>query len=733
MNSLGLLKKFHAYLLPFFSFFLIAIFFDVFVIILGLLNPMFSKVLFDYAYQFHNLTLLNVTIIAIVVTYFLYFFLSVVADYLLTYIDQEATAKLTSNIFYAIQCLPLKFHQEKTQGDLLVRLTDDVANTIAIIMNMLPTILIDGGRFFIILYIAFRINPTITLLALLAIPLYALETKFYAKRLQYVEQESIDADSDIYTRAQERIAGIKTVKAFGRESSETLSFGKLIKRRYQVQVKEKTLSILRTFTNSITIQIWTIAIMWYLGYQVVQGRLTIGEIVAIMLYLEQLGEPIETIANLATSWKTSQVSMWRLKEVLDYPSESALERGDKDLEIEQGLIKTDHLSFSYLPEEEILHDINVEFTPASLTAIVGGSGGGKTTLANLLFRFFDATQGAILIDGQNISEVRIKSLRNRVGLIEQEYALFEGSILENILYGNPDKTKEQAIEAAKLAAAYDFIMKFSEGFETKVGASGSLLSGGQRQRIAIARTLLKDPEIIVFDEATSALDPESEFHIQEVIGNLKLTKTVLVIAHRLSTIKMADEIMVLDEGRFVEKGRFEELLAKRGAFYRFYWKQFGGLAAFRQQLFLEMERAARYNSHFSVAALKYLPYQNVLNTSGVQYVEKLMDNLDYRIKKSIRVGDNSSVLDNGLILILLPEITEKQIAGFFHRAIEILTGPGEDIIPITREDVLLLGTRIETKHFKTPEEMIGALTKKIAAIDIGHGSIVLSEKELIAN
>ncbi len=691
---------------------------------------MFTKVLFDYAYQYRNLTLLNVTIVAIVVTYFLYFFLSVVSDYLQTYIDQEATAKLTSNIFYAIQCLPLKFHQQKSKGDLLVRLTDDVANVINIIMSVLPTLIIDGGRFIIILYIAFRINPTITLLALLSIPLYALETLFYAKRLQAVEGESIDAESNIYSRAQERIAGIKTVKAFGRESSETLSFGQLIKRRYQVHVKEKTLSILRTFTNSITIQIWTVVIMWYLGYQVVQGTLTVGEIVAIMLYLEQLGEPIESVAELVTSWKTSQVSMWRLQEVLDYPSESALERGDKNLEVETGTIQADHLSFSYLPNEEVLHDVNVEFEPNSLTAIVGGSGSGKTTLANLLFRFFDVTKGAILIDGQNISEVKIKSLRNRVGLIEQEYALFEGTILENILYGNPDKSKEQAIEAAKLSAAYEFIMKLPQGFEAQIGSGGSLLSGGQRQRVAIARTLLKDPEIIVFDEATSALDPESEFHIQEVINNLKLKKTVVVIAHRLSTIKMADEIVVLDDGSFVEKGKFEDLLEKRGAFYRFYWKQFGGLAAFRQQLFLEMERSARYDSHFSIAVLKYLPYQTVLAKTDTQQADKLMDSLDYRIKKSIRVGDNSSVLENGVILILLPEITEQQISGFFHRAINIITSSGEDMPDISKEDILLLGSRIEGKHFKTPEELISALTKKLQAIDIGHGSIVLKDNEL---
>lgn len=730
MKNLAILKKYHAYLLPVIGFFFIGIVFDVVVIMLGLLNPMLTRVLFDYAYQFRNLTLLNVTIITIVVVYFLYFFLSIVADYLETYVSQESTTKLTTNVFHAIQCLPLRFHQEKAMGDLLIRITDDVANTISVVMSVLPTIIIDGGRFIIILLIALYINPTLTFLALLSIPLYILETKFYASRLQNVEMEAVHADSDIYSRAQERLGGIKTIKAFGQEQHETFSFRKLLRRRYQVQIKGKVLSILRTFTNSITLQLWTVFITWYLGYQVVLGQLTIGEIVALMLYLEQLSEPIESFANLATSWKTSMVSMQRVSEILDYPSEAASSVGDKELAISKGEIKTDHLVFAYAPDKEVLHDININFAPHSLTAIVGGSGGGKTTLVNLLLRFFDVTKGAIFIDGQNISEVRIRSLRNRIGMIEQEYALFDGSIMDNILYGNPKKTKEDAIEVAKMAAAYDFIMKFPDGFDTPVGPGGTLLSGGQRQRVAIARTLLKNPEIIVFDEATSALDPESEFHIQEVISKLKVTKTIIVIAHRLSTIKMADQILVLDDGKFVEQGGFDELLEKRGAFYRFYWKQFGGLAVFRQQLALEMERAKRYESHFSLSILKYLPYDKLANEHGLPEADHFMDEIDYLIKKSIRLGDNSSVLEGGTILMLLPEIDQEQLMAFQRRIASILTGTKTSGFPVTEDDLLIVGSRISKHMYRTPEELVRAMVNKSAALKMDHGFAIIEEKEL---
>ncbi len=733
MRNLGTLKKYHAYLLPTLSFFLFAIFFDVVITLLGLANPMLTRVLFDYAYQFKNLTLLNVTIAAIVVTYFLYFFLNIVSDYLQVYVSQEATATLTSNVFYAIQCLPLRFHQEKSAGDLLIRITDDVYNTISMVMSILPTIIIDGGRFIIILLIALTINPKLTFLALLSVPLYILETRFYANRLQGVEVESIDAESNIYSRAQERLAGIKTIKAFGQERAETLSFGNLIRRRYRIHVKGKVLDVLRTFTNSITLQMWSVFLTWYLGYQVVQGQLTIGEIVALMLYLEQLAEPISSFSNLATSWKTSLVSMRRLNEVLDYPSEMSLTAGGMELKLSAGEITTDKLSFSYAADEEILHNIKVHFPPHSSTAIVGASGSGKTTLVNLLMRFFDATEGAIFIDGQNISEVRVSSLRNRVGMIAQEYALFDGTVLENILYGNPDKTLKDAMEAAKLASAYEFIMKFPEGFETQVGPGGTFLSGGQRQRIAIARTLLKNPQIIVFDEVTAALDPESEFHIQEVIAKLQTTKTIVIIAHRLSTIKTSDRIMVLEGGRFVEEGRFEELLEKRGAFYRFYWKQFGGLAVFRQQLALEMERAARYGSHFCLAILKYLKYEEVTNESGSDEADHFVDDLDYLIKKSIRMGDNSAVLGGDTILILLPEIRPDQLRAFFERLQGIVTAPAEERKPIAKEDYLIVGTRLSRQLFRTPEELVRALIKKAAAIKMEAGHAVVDEMELIPN
>lgn len=735
MRDIKVLLKYHGLLKPFLLIFFISIVFDIGMTGLGLLNPLFTRILFDFAYPYRNLTLLNIAIIAIIISYFLLFFLSVASDYLQIYVNMEMTANLTSKVYHAIQCLPLKFHQEKKSGDLLVRITDDVDAAIGIVTSIIPTVLIEGGRFVIILAIALAMNPLLTLLALLSIPLYILETKFYVRRMQRVEQESIDIGSRIFTHAQERLASIKTIKAFGQEYKETLSFGKLLRESYRVGIKQKLLSVIQTFTNSITLQMWSVFLTWYLGYLVVRGELTIGEIVALMLYLEQLGGPVQAFVGLVTGWKISMVSINRLEEVLESPSEASIEEQARaELTVPDGDVKTETLSFSYAPDREpdILHGINVEFPEHSLTAIVGGSGSGKTTLVNLLLRFFDASKGAIFIDGQNISEIRIRSLRQHIGMIAQDFTLFDGTVMENILYGNDDKTRENAIEAARLASAYDFIMRFPRGFDEPVGTGGELLSGGQRQRIAIARTLLKNPEIIIFDEATSALDPESEYKIQEVMNRLARSKTVIAIAHRLSTIKTAEKILVLEDGRFVEEGRFDDLIEKRGAFYRFYWRQFGGLANLRQQLGMEFERAARYGSTFGVAMIRVVPYAEVLRRQGDEAAAELMKNIEFTLEKSIRVGDNCSILDEDYILILLPESNEEHLKGFFARMTNLITestagGPR----PLTGDDLLFVATRITDKSFRTPEELLGALKFKADSMLGTTGTITIDPHELL--
>ncbi|MFA4875277.1 MAG: ATP-binding cassette domain-containing protein, partial [bacterium] len=562
-----------------------------------------------------------------------------------------------------------------------------------------------------------------------SVPLYVAEASFYSGRRARVRAETIEADSDIYSRASERLANIKTIKAFGQERRETLSFSALIRRRYRVAVKGRLLEVIQTFTNSITLQMWSVFLTWYLGYQVVRGQLSIGEIVALMLYLEQLEGPIRAFIGLFTEWKTNMVSMRRLNEVLEQPSEEDIDRSAGHLSLKQGDVATSNLSFAYAPDEEVLHDVAVHFPPNRVTAIVGSSGSGKTTLVNLLLRFFDPTAGMILVDGQNISEVRIHELRERIGIVTQDTTLFDGTIIENILYGNEGMQRGDAMRAAQQAGAHDFIVRLPGGYDSPVGVGGGQLSGGQRQRIAIARTLLRNPAVIIFDEATSALDAESEFRIHEVISHLRTSKTVIVIAHRLSTIKSADNILVLDDGRFVEEGQFETLFEKRGAFYKFYWRQFGGLAMLRQQLGLELERASRYSSRFCIALCKVRSFSDIADTYGQPEAERYMEAVDMLLKKSMRMGDNCAILDGDTILLLLPEIDSAQLDLFFKRMLATLPRAAQDEIfcPLAAEDLFFVGTSVTKKLFKTPEELLLTLKRICDLRGTESGAIVISE------
>ncbi|MFH1728290.1 MAG: ABC transporter transmembrane domain-containing protein [Pseudomonadota bacterium] len=642
-----------------------ALIIDGFLAVKDLFLPLLTKITFDYVYPFRDLYLLNVVILTTIILYFIEFYFAVVADYSDIYVDQKLNYNLVSDLFNKIQHIPLKFHQEMKSGDLLVRLTSDVDKVVSKITSMGPELILNIFKLIALLVITFSMNSKITILALCSIPFYIIETKFFSGKLQKVEQDVVETNAVIYENFQEKLRNIKTIKSFIKEKTETEKVQKHLKRKFTLSLKEKLITVVSVFANSITLKLWTVFINWYMAFLVLNGGLTVGEVVALNAYLFGLSIPISNLSGLYTSFKISLVAFKRVDDIFKIDDEK-IDEGNKIIDNKSG-IEFHNVSFGYEDNLKIIQNIMFNMPSNSMIALVGESGSGKSTLMDLLFRFYDDFDGSIIFGKQNIKEIKLLELREEIGLVLQEYSLFGGSIKENLLYGNENASDEDIERALKLAGAYHFVQKLTGGIHYDIGANGCNLSGGQRQRVAIARVIIKDPKIIIFDEATSALDPESDFHIQQTINELRKTKLIFMISHNLATIKKADQILYLDKGTIAEHGTFNELLKKKDKFYRFYLRQFGGFENFKNRLDIEFERVGRYGRPITLIAISLINFDEFINDFGEDFTESVIRNLDFKIQGFIRLTDFGSHFEKNTYFVTLPEISSDQTKQFLAR------------------------------------------------------------------
>ncbi|MBU4485098.1 ATP-binding cassette domain-containing protein [bacterium] len=662
---------------------------DSFITIVGMIPPLFSVLIFDYAYPHRDLNLFTIITIAIFVIYFLDFIFSAFIDYINIYIHQNFDRNLTMDLFKKIEELPLKFLNRKKIGDLTVRLTEDIGEIVRFCVNVFSDISTNLIKLGIFLYISLNFNYKITLLSLLSIPFYLLETKYFSKKLESVHNEMKEADSNIIEEIQTKLINIRTIKAFNQQRNEAEKLGVRLRKSFMLTIKESLISISHAFTNSLTIQVWSTFVAWFLGYEVISGRLTIGEVIALGIYLPLLEGPIRNIASLYNRYRITKVSSRRVLNILNASSEKSTQSNAPSLNISKGAINFKDITFAYETEAPALKDFSLSIPEKASVAIVGDSGSGKTTILNLLLRLYAPQNGTISIDGIDISKVNINSLRENLGVVFQETTVIPGTIRENILYGLDNRPDQEVIDAAEEACAHEFIINTQHGYETEILPQGKNLSAGQKQRIAIARILLRNPKILVLDEPTSALDSANEFFIQEAINKIIGTRTLIIIAHNLSNLKKIDKIIVLSAGQIAEEGKFQELMNKKGEFYRLYNLYYGGFQKFLDEFNTEFQRVLRYGQDLSLAMLEIPEYNYIYNKYKPINATRFIEEVSLFIKKQVRVMDLCSIYTGNKIVLAMPE-----------------TDINSSILMLNR-----LSNSIRDFYFKAEMEKIGATLK----------------------
>ena len=510
---------------------------------------------------------------------FLVFFLvrgvlSYLNRYLLQRVGMRITCDLRKDIFAHLQTLSLKYYENFHTGKIVARVAEDTGALFNLVTNVLVNLISDSVTLLAIIGVLFWINWQLAVLMMLVMPLFIFNYRLSRKRLRKLSRRHRRNWDRVIGFLHERVASARLVKSFSMEEREIKRFDRGIENDYH-NFNQLTLTNARLWVIADMISSFGLLLVLYFGgWLVIHDRLTVGNLVAFMTYVGFLFSPIVRLNDVNTIVQRAITSLEKIYEVVDTKS-FPMERADAiELPPLQGRVEFRGVHFSYEAGRRVLKDINLRVEPGQMIALVGPSGSGKTTSVNLLSRFYDVDQGAILVDNIDIRNVSVKSLRRQMGVVMQEALLFSGTLVDNISYGRPEATRETIVEAAKAANAHAFITQLPRGYRTIVGERGVKLSGGQRQRIAIARAILKNPRILIFDEATSALDTESERLIQDAMERLVRDRTTFVIAHRLSTIHKADRIVVLQAGEIVEQGTHTELLAHRGLYFRLYELQF---------------------------------------------------------------------------------------------------------------------------------------------------------------
>lgn len=520
-----------------------------------------------------NEAMLKLIPLAVIIIYLLRGLGMYTQEYLMNYVGQDIIRRLRNSLYDRIQDLPIAFFQREKTGGLMSRITNDVNVIRNMVSDAVTSSLRDGFTILGLTFVIFYRDWKMALVAFVVLPIAFYPVIEFGRRVRKVSTGFQEAMADMSSFLHETFAGNKIVKAFGMEAHEKKRFFEktmdLFKLEMKTVIAKSLSSPIMEFLGGLGIAF----VIWYGGYKVISGSSTPGTFFSFLAAVLMLYDPVKKLSKLNNMVQQGLAAADRVFDILEEESDVTEISEPVEIQTESHRITFRRAFFKY-KDEMVLKNINLDVRAGEILALVGMSGGGKTSLVNLIPRFYDVTGGAILIDGLDIRKASIASLRRQIAIVTQEPILFNDTIRNNIAYGNPNASDLEIESAAKSAYAYDFIMSFPQRFETNIGELGGRLSGGEKQRLCIARALLKNAPILILDEATSSLDTESESLVQKALENLMIGRTTFVIAHRLSTIRYAHRIIVLADGQIEEEGKHDELIEKRGEYYKLYQMQF---------------------------------------------------------------------------------------------------------------------------------------------------------------
>lgn len=543
-------------------------------VFISLVDPLIIKVLIDRVLVNKLTHLLNVLVIGLIALLVFRGIFRVISNYLYSFVGQRILFDVRNQLFQHLERLHLSFYTSRKTGEILSRINNDVGALQRLSTTTFISLITDFFTVVGIMIIILYLNWRLTLISLAILPLFIGVIAFFSKRVRKQSKLVRERVADITSFFQEVFSGIKLVQTYVREDYEADRLERKGEEMIKTSLKLTLMGSISVALIGFIVALGPIIVLWYGGYSVIRGIMSLGAFVAFYAYIGRLFSPIYRLAQLNVEIQSALASVDRIFEFLDIEPEIKDRSEAVALTETKGEISFENVWFSYDSGEVVLKDVTFHVDSGQVVALVGPSGAGKTTITDLICRFYESQQGNIFIDDYSIKDLKIGSLRSLIGMVSQDPILFNTSIKENLRYANPNATDEEIISAAKQAYIHDFILSLPSKYDAIVGDRGVRLSGGQRQRIAIARAVLKNPQILIFDEATSSIDSESERLIQEALQPLMKNRTTLIIAHRFSTVLNADKIVVIDHGEIVGQGKHESLYAYCNLYKRLYDKHF---------------------------------------------------------------------------------------------------------------------------------------------------------------